>query len=105
MNLDEYLKQAKEQIRNTEIVKFEEKKNKVIEDCSGYYTLPCAKEPFEGEVIKLSGDEFYVMFQKYGIDEFAFRDKLERFDQWFHDKPTRVQQAWLKILTNKLTEN
>lgn len=79
------------------------KKNKVIEDCSGYYTLPCSKEPFYGEVIKLTGHEFYVFFQKYSqTDEDTFRGRLERMDDWLADKPHRVQINWLNYVPNWL---
>jgi hypothetical protein len=99
MDLDEYLKQSKEQIKNTEIVKHEkkDKRKEAYEEANDYYTIPCTKEGYEGDVIELNGEEFNVYYQKYGAGrtEAQFRDKLDRCDYWLHDKPYRVQQNWM----------
>lgn len=91
--------ELKKSLADVEIITETKKKNTIIEDCSGYYTLPCAKQPFEGDVIKLSGDEFYVMFQRYSDNtEEAFRERLERMDEWFHDKDYCVQKNWINYI-------
>ena len=93
----------KDIIKNTEIKKFSPKQSDLIENTTGYYTMPCAKEPFDGEVIQLTGDEFYVFFQKYStVDEHNFREKLARMDEWFFDKPYKVTRNWLSYITKWL---
>lgn len=97
-------KELKESLKKIEPVKQKKKKSRILEETTGYYTLPCSREPFEGEVIKLSGDEFYVMFQKYSVngDEFKFRENLEKKDYWLSTKPTRVYNGWLRYVTRWL---
>jgi hypothetical protein len=92
----DWLEELKEGLRNTEIVSKPKAQSKIIEESTGYYTLPCTKEPFDGDVIKLSGDEFYLFFQRYSqTDEHKFREKLDRMDEWFFDKPHKVQVKWM----------
>ena len=102
MNLEEYLKQAKEQIKNAEIANYKKpsKKKEAYEEANDYYSIPNSKEGYAGEVIELSGEEFNVYYQKfgYGRTENQFRDKLDKMDEWFFDKPHRVQQYWIKYL-------
>jgi hypothetical protein len=102
MDFDEYLKQAKEAIKNTEIVehKKKDKRQEVYEECNDYYSIPNSKEGFAGDVININGEEFNVLFQKLGAgrDEFWFREKIEKIDQWLSDKPYKVTQHWQKYL-------
>lgn len=77
--------------------KFQKKKKE--SEFNGYYILPCTKEPFDGAVIKLSGEEFNALFQTWGQDEFRFREKLWKYDEWFETKAYKVQQNWLKLIT------
>ncbi len=100
MNFEE----LKQSLKNIEPVKQVKQQSSILDELSGYYTLPCSREPFEGAVIKLSGDEFYVMFQKYsnGRTENKFRDKLEKLDTWFYDKPVRVYNNYLHYVTTWL---
>ena len=109
MNFEEYLKQAKEQIRNTEIVTYEKpnKKKEVYEEANDYYSIPNTKEGFKGDVIELNGEEFNLFFQKYsnGLTEYRFRDKLERMDNWLSDKPYKVTQNWINYIPQWLQNN
>jgi len=93
--------ELKRSIGKIQIVKtVKEKKEDVY---SGYYTLPCTKEPFLADVIKLSGPEFNAFFQEYSDgNEDRFRAKLEKMDEWFYDKPYRVQQGWMGYVTKWL---
>lgn len=71
-----------------------------LNDLTGYYTLPWSGEPFEGEVIQLDKQSFNILFQNYsgGMDEWRFRQKLEKYDEWFADKPLKVYENWLKYI-------
>lgn len=72
----------------------------LLEDLTGYYSLPFSGEPFEGDVIKLDPQSFGILFNQYSrTTEDKFREKLERMDEWFYDKPYRVQQGWLRYIT------
>jgi len=52
-----------------------------------YYSLPCTKEPFDGQVIKLTGEDFDYLFQNYTqTSEDKFREKLSRMDDWLSTK-------------------
>lgn len=94
----DWLEKLKQELKNTEIINKPIEK-KLFEENTGYYTLPCAKEPYEGQVLKLTGDEFYLLFQRYSeTTEQGFRDKLDRIDSWFIDKPYRVQENCLSYL-------
>lgn len=82
------------------------KKPKIIEETTGYYTLPCSRDPFDGKVVKLSGDEFYLFFQLYSeTSEYDFREKLERIDEWFLDKPYKVQSKYVEYLPKWLKKS
>lgn len=93
------LEAIKEQIQNAEIINKPPPQRKIIEESTGYYTLPCTKEPFNGDVIKLSGDEFYILYQRFSyVDEGKFRDKLHSMDEWMFNKPYRVQAKWIEYV-------
>ncbi len=93
----------KDSIQTVEIKKHERKKSSIIEDCEGYYVMPCSREPFNGDVIKLTGDDFYVLFQRFSlVDEYKFRDRLGRMDEWFYDKPYKVQKNHINYITKWL---
>lgn len=69
----------------------------------GYYTLPFTWEPFEGEVIELDKEAMNVLFQHYSDgNEYKFRQTLERYDEWFFDKPYKVASKWLTYITKWL---
>ncbi len=108
MDFEEYLRQAKEQIKNTEIVKYEKVDNrkKVYDECNDYYSIGCTKDAYEGEIIKLNGEEFNIYYQKYGNGrtEYQFRDKLDAMDYWLSDKPYRVTQNWMKYIPQWLNK-
>ena len=71
-----------------------------LNDLQGYYSLPYSGDPFEGKVIQLDKQAFDLLFQNYsnGQDEGRFRDKLERYDLWLHDKPYKVTENWLCMI-------
>ena len=82
------------------------KKKEALDDIRGPYSLPCSFEAFDGEVIKLSGHEFALFFNKYSFeDEYAFRERLECMDYWLRDKPYRISSNWLKYITQWLTRD
>jgi len=69
----------------------------------GYYTFPFSGEGFEGDVIQLDREAMRVLFQTYTVSgEHKFREGLERMDEWFFDKPYRVQQKWLQYVVKWL---
>ena len=69
----------------------------------GYYTFPFSGEPYEGDGIKLHKEEVRVLYQTYiQTSEEAFRRKLDRFDEWFFDKPHKVQLKWMQYITKWL---
>ena len=94
MDIEELLRQAKENIQNAEVMgdQRKEKKAEYIEDLNGHYFIPNSKQPYKGDVIKLSSEEFNAYFQRFsgGMDEYRFRDKLDNMDAWLYDKPYRI---------------
>lgn len=67
----------------------------IIEKYTGYYTVPFSFEPFEGQVICYNGDELNVLFQRFWDgDEYSFREKLHKMDEWFVSKPPHIQDRW-----------
>lgn len=101
----------KEQLKNTEIKNFEDerkkKKKEVIEELSDYYSIPIQKDAFNGNVIKLSGEEFNAFYQNYhnGRDAYSFREKLHKMDEWFFDKPYKVQQNWMNYIARWMSKD
>ena len=92
----------KDSIRNVEIINKPtvDKKKELYDEVNGYYSIPNTKEPFHGDVIELSGDEFNVYFQKFGqgMSEYQFRDRLESMDIWLSDKPYNVTKNWMSYI-------
>lgn len=67
---------------------------------TGYYTLPFSGEDFDGDVIKLDAKSFNILFQNFHSNgsEWAFREKLIKYDKWFYNKPYKVTENWLKYI-------
>jgi hypothetical protein len=87
-------------------MKHQRKKNKTYDEFEGYYTMPCTREPFEGEVIKLDGQSFNILFQNYSDgDEFKFREKLENMDEWLSNKPYKITANWLNYIVKWLQKH
>lgn len=77
----------------------------IIKDLTGYYSFECSDEGFEGEFINLTPEEFKVFFNMEGKgDEFKFRERLEKMDQWFHGKPYKVQKDALVYVAKWLVK-
>ena len=69
----------------------------LLEPYKGYYSFPFSGEPYEGEIINLNEEECRIFFHIEGSgDEYKFREKLHRMDEWFYDKPYNVQVNWKK---------
>jgi len=68
-----------------------------------YYSLPNSKEPFDGLVIKLDSESFDYLFQGYAeTDEYSFREKLHRYDEWLSTKPYKVYTNWVNHIVKWL---
>lgn len=75
-----------------------------IEQNFGYYSFPYSGEPFNGTVVNLTKDEFKIFFEHEGNgDERKFRERLERMDNWFVNKPYKVQQQWPHLIAKWIT--
>ena len=101
-----------ENLKNTEEVDYKkkskiqekEKKEALDEELNGYYSIDNSKQPFIGNVIELTGEEFNAYFQRFcdGRAEYQFREKLEKMDEWFYDKPYKVQKNWMNYIAKWL---
>lgn len=67
----------------------------IIEEANGHYQFDFSDEPFDGVVIKMDAERcrFYFHWEGRG-DEYKFRERLQRMDDWFTTKPYHVQQKW-----------
>lgn len=60
----------------------------IIDDATGYYTKDFSFEPFDGEILNLTGSELNIIYQRYWSGtEYQLRDWLEKRDQWYQTMP------------------
>lgn len=75
----------------------------ITDKYAGYYSFEFSGEPFEGAVIKTNPKETQVLFGIEGSgDEYKFRERLIKMDDWFSAAPYKVQQNHMRYVVKWL---
>ena len=70
-----------------------------------YYAFEFSGEPYEGTHFELDPKECQAMFQLEGRgDEYKFRERLEKMDNWFEGKSYKVQKDALNYVAKWLRD-